>query len=122
MSPFRVAGLFYLGSGCGFGVGIIVQRLRTPDVVFREKVGTRVFLGIVATVAGGVVLSWHPGEVGIPVGASPIVGACPCQAIGNNLTRKVSTNDALVIACLKGLIATDRRESHKALTDWTHGP
>ncbi|MCM3060972.1 DMT family transporter, partial [Bacillus subtilis] len=31
--------------------------------------------------------------------------ACLCWAIDNNLTRKVAANDAMVIACLKGLIA-----------------
>ena len=77
-------------------------------VVFRENVDVQVFLGMVAIVAGGAMLSWQTGpggQTGIPVGALMIVGACLCWAIDNNLTRKVSTNDATVIACLKGLIA-----------------
>jgi drug/metabolite transporter (DMT)-like permease len=74
-------------------------------VVFRENVDTQVFFGMVAIVAGGVLLSWHPGEVRIPVGALLIVGACLCWSVDNNLTRKVSANDAMVIACLKGLVA-----------------
>jgi hypothetical protein len=45
-----------------------------------------------------VLLSWHPGQVAVPVGALLIVGACLCRAIDNNLTRKVSANDAMVIA------------------------
>lgn len=165
MSPFMVAGLFYLGSGVGLGMGIVARRLRRADarasashriqkaelpwlmgaivtggvagpallmlglastsaatsslllnlesvltaviawVVFRENVDIQVFLGMVAIVAGGVLLSWHPGQVAVPVGALLIVGACLCWAIDNNLTRKVSANDAMVIACLKGLIA-----------------
>lgn len=165
MSAFMVAGLFYLGSGIGLGVGIIVRRLRRPSaqpsgshpirkaelpwligaivaggvagpallmlglsstpaatsslllnlegvltaviawVVFRENVDLQVFLGMVAIVAGGVMLSWQPGEAGLSVGAVLIVGACLCWAIDNNLTRKISTNDAMVIACLKGLFA-----------------
>lgn len=165
ISPFMVAGLFYLGSGIGLGIGIVIRRLRRPVVpidsgqqlqkaeipwlagaiaaggvagpallmlglsstpaatsalllnlegvltaviawvVFRENVDVQVFLGMVAIVAGGVLLSWHPGTAGIPVGALLIVGACLCWAIDNNLTRKVSANDAMVIACLKGLIA-----------------
>ncbi|CAB3803428.1 hypothetical protein LMG28614_05818 [Paraburkholderia ultramafica] len=165
LSPFMVAGLFYLGSGLGLAATIVVQRLKrsaherqnesriqvveipwllgailaggvagpallmlglstTPAatsslllnlegvftaviawVVFRENVDLQVFLGMVAIVGGGVLLSWHPGAAGVPLGALLIVGACACWAIDNNLTRKVSTNDAMVIACLKGLVA-----------------
>ncbi len=165
VSPFMLAGLFYLGSGLGLGVGIAwralsgrgrhagsdhrIQRGELPWligaiamggvagpallmlglsstpaatsslllnlegvltaviawVVFRENVDLQVFLGMVAIVAGGVLLSWHPGGVGLPVGALLIVCACMCWAFDNNLTRKVSANDAMVIACLKGLAA-----------------
>lgn len=34
-----------------------------------------------------------------------IVAACLCWAVDNNLTRKVSTIDALLVACLKWLFA-----------------
>jgi len=165
VSPFMLAGLFYLGSGLGLGIGIVWRAFRsrglrsdtdhrisrselpwligaiatggvagpallmlglanTPAatsslllnlegvltaviawVVFRENVDVQVFLGMAAIVAGGVILSWHPGQAGVPVGALLIVGACMCWAIDNNLTRKVSANDAMVIACLKGLVA-----------------
>ncbi|KVO12334.1 hypothetical protein WM28_22710 [Burkholderia ubonensis] len=165
MSPFMVAGLFYLGSGIGLGAGIVIRRLRRPAahadtghalkkselpwlagaiaaggiagpallmlglastpaatsalllnlegvltaviawVVFRENVDLQVFLGMVAIVAGGVLLSWKPGAAGVPTGALLIVGACLCWAIDNNLTRKVSANDAMVVACMKGLVA-----------------
>ncbi|MCG5077681.1 DMT family transporter [Paraburkholderia tagetis] len=165
MSPFMVAGLFYLGSGIGLGLGIVVRRLGQPAahtdaghrlkkaeipwlagaiaaggvagpallmlglsstpaatsalllnlegvltaviawIVFRENVDLQVFLGMVVIVAGGVLLSWQSGGAGLPVGALLIIGACLCWAIDNNLTRKVSANDAMVIACLKGLIA-----------------
>lgn len=167
MSPFMVAGLFYLGSGLGLGAGIVWRQLRAPHspetprgahriswselpwllgaiaaggvagpallmlglsstpaatsslllnlegvltaiiawVVFRENVDVQVFLGMVAIVTGGVMLSWEPGTAGIPLGALLIIGACLCWAIDNNLTRKVSNNDAMTIACLKGLIA-----------------
>ena len=122
MSPFMVAGLFYLGSGVGPGLGILLRRLHnrhattgaaaplqradlpwlagaiaaggvagpallmlglssTPAatsalllnlegvltaviawVVFRENVDSQVFLGMVAIVAGGTLLSWTPGQ------------------------------------------------------------
>ncbi|MEX3958343.1 DMT family transporter [Trinickia sp. EG282A] len=166
-SAFMVAGLFYLGSGLGLGIAIVVRRLSvdrtgnkhidgagiqkselpwlagaivaggvagpallmlglstTPAassslllnlegvltaviawVVFRENVDLQIFLGMIAIVAGGVLLSWQPGGHGLATGALLIVGACLCWAIDNNLTRRVSTNDAMVIAGLKGLIA-----------------
>ncbi|MEC5408020.1 DMT family transporter [Paraburkholderia sp. MPAMCS5] len=169
VSPFMLAGLFYLGSGVGLGLSLGLSRAwrslakrgaasgaqhhiqkaelpwlagaiamggvagpallmlglaSTPAatsslllnlegvltavlawVVFRENVDLQVFLGMVAIVAGGVLLSWHPGQAGVPPGALLIAGACLCWAIDNNLTRKVSANDAMVIACLKGLVA-----------------
>lgn len=76
-------------------------------VVFKENAGPRVVLGMLAIVAGGVVLSWPAGEGG-PTGlAGPlaIAVACLCWAIDNNLTRRVSASDALFIAGAKGLIA-----------------
>ena len=56
-------------------------------------------------VTGGALLSWEPGAATLSGGALLIVGACLCWAIDNNLTRKVSTNDAMLVACLKGLFA-----------------
>jgi drug/metabolite transporter (DMT)-like permease len=74
-------------------------------VVFREHTDRSVVAGMIAIVLGGVMLSWQPGEARISTGALLIVAACTCWAIDNNLTRKVSTNDAMLIACLKGLVA-----------------
>ena len=75
-------------------------------IVFRENVDRRVFFGMVAIVAGGVVLSWHemPRAGGL-VGPLLIAGACLAWAIDNNLTRRVSGGDAVTIAGLKGLVA-----------------
>jgi drug/metabolite transporter (DMT)-like permease len=74
-------------------------------IVFRENVDVQVFLGMVAIVAGGVLLSWHPGAVSLPAGALLIAAACACWAIDNNLTRRISTLDGMTLACLKGLVA-----------------
>jgi drug/metabolite transporter (DMT)-like permease len=74
-------------------------------LVFKENIDRQIALGVVAIVAGGVLLSWQPGAAGVSWGALLIVGACLCWAIDNNLTRKVSANDAMFIACLKGLCA-----------------
>jgi drug/metabolite transporter (DMT)-like permease len=75
-------------------------------VVFRENVDRRVFLGMTAIVAGGVVLSWQelPRAGGL-AGPLLVALACLAWAIDNNLTRRVSGGDAASIACLKGLIA-----------------
>ncbi|ARK92732.1 DMT family transporter [Burkholderia pseudomallei] len=168
LTPFMVAGLFYLGSGVGLGAFMLMRRLArgvgagaspagharlplaelpwlagavaaggvagpallmlglatTPAAtsalllnlegvftaliawaVFRENVDAQIFAGMAAIVAGGVLLSWHPGAAGVPLGALLVAGACACWAIDNNLTRKVSTHDAAAIACVKGLVA-----------------
>ncbi|SPD46688.1 membrane protein of unknown function [Cupriavidus neocaledonicus] len=74
-------------------------------VVFKENADRQIVLGMIAIVAGGLLLSWQPGSLQMSTGALLIVGACLCWAVDNNLTRKVSSNDALLIACLKGLVA-----------------
>ena len=74
--------------------------------VFRENFDRRIAWGMAAIVAGGVVLSTGPAlrAQGF-IGPLAIAGACLAWAIDNNLTRKVSIHDAMLIACLKGLIA-----------------
>ena len=74
-------------------------------LVFKENADRRIVLGMLAIVGGGVLLSWQPGGTSLSAGALFILAACLCWAIDNNLTRKVSTNDAMLIACVKGLAA-----------------
>ncbi|MGZ0076341.1 DMT family transporter [Methylomonas sp. EFPC3] len=76
-------------------------------IVFRENADRRVVLGMIAIVAGGIVLSWPFGEDSSSnwLGAVAISAACFCWAIDNNLTRKVSATDALFVASSKGMIA-----------------
>ena len=74
-------------------------------LVFKENADRHIVLGMVAIVAGAVLLSWQPGAARPSPGAWLIVGACLCWALDNNLTRKVSANDALLMACLKGVSA-----------------
>lgn len=72
--------------------------------VFKENADRQIVLGMVVIVLGGLLLSWEPGASFSP-GALLIVGACLCWAVDNNLTRKVATNDAMLVAGLKGLLA-----------------
>ncbi|MDG4597498.1 MAG: DMT family transporter [Candidatus Contendobacter sp.] len=74
--------------------------------VFGENFDRRIALGMLAIVAGALVVSW-PGEArfSTPWPALAVVGACLAWAIDNNLTRKVSLTDATWIAMLKGWAA-----------------
>jgi drug/metabolite transporter (DMT)-like permease len=76
---------------------------------FRENFDRRIALGMVAIVAGSVVLSW-PGQGAHLDWASlwpglAVLGACLGWGLDNNLTRKVALNDAGFIAMSKGLVA-----------------
>jgi drug/metabolite transporter (DMT)-like permease len=73
---------------------------------FKENFDRRIALGMLAIVAGALVLS-APGEVNIAGSWSilAILGACFAWAIDNNLTRKVSLTDATWIASVKGWIS-----------------
>src|SRR5580692_11662892 len=73
---------------------------------FKENFDRRIAAGMALIVAGGVLLSLGSAlrANGI-IGPVAIAGACLAWALDNNLTRKVSINDAMLIACIKGLIA-----------------
>lgn len=74
--------------------------------LFRENFDRRIVAGMIAIVAGGALLAWTPGEWGrASLGPALIAVACFCWALDNNLTRKVSAGDAVVIAGVKGLVA-----------------
>lgn len=76
--------------------------------VFRENVDRRIFIGMLAIVAGALVLSW-PGQgqagFGDALPALAVLGACLAWGIDNNLTRKVALADAVWLASVKGLAA-----------------
>jgi drug/metabolite transporter (DMT)-like permease len=73
---------------------------------FKENFDRRIALGMVAIVAGAVLLSW-PGEArfGAVWPALAVLGACLAWGLDNNLTRKVSLADASWLAMIKGLAA-----------------
>lgn len=76
-------------------------------MVFRENLGLRVLLGLLAIIGGAVVLSISP-EGGMDaglLGRIAIVAACLGWAVDNNLTRRISAGDPAVIAGIKGLVA-----------------
>ena len=77
--------------------------------VFRENFDRRIAFGMLAIVAGAVVLSgsgagakWSMHDIGA---AALVLGACLAWGIDNNLTRKVSLADATWVASVKGLVA-----------------
>lgn len=75
-------------------------------LVFKESTDRRIVLGMALIVAGGAVLAWSDGMVAASgLGPLALAGACLAWAIDNNLTRKVSASDALVLAFSKGLVA-----------------
>lgn len=74
-------------------------------LVFHETVDRRLFLGAMAILAGAVVLSWQGGGLRFDSGGALIAGACLAWGVDNNLTRKLSSSDPVVIATIKGLVA-----------------
>jgi drug/metabolite transporter (DMT)-like permease len=75
-------------------------------LVFREPVSRRILLGLLAIVAGAVVLSVPTAvDLGSPLPALAVLGACLAWAVDNNLTRKVALNDTTWLAAVKGAVA-----------------
>lgn len=75
-------------------------------LLFREFVSGRLVLGMVAIVAGAVLVT-VPGSAELGTGWAPwaVLAACLCWAVDNNLTRQVSHTDPTWIAMTKGLVA-----------------
>ena len=75
-------------------------------LLFGEHVGARLVLGMVAIVAGAVLVT-VPDRAEMGAGWAPwaVLAACFCWAVDNNLTRHVSDTDPTWIAMRKGLVA-----------------
>ena len=76
---------------------------------FKENFDRRIAVGMLAILAGAVILNW-PTESNQITGASlwpalAILAACFAWGLDNNLTRKVSLTDATWIAAVKGMTA-----------------
>jgi len=74
-------------------------------LVLRESVDQRLLLGAALILSGALLLSWQeaPGTPGW--GALAIFAACFAWGIDNNLTRKLSGVDPILVAMTKGLVA-----------------
>ena len=83
-----------------------VATMLIAALLFREAVGRRVWAAAALMLAGGLMLSWQPrAAFELSLHAVAIVGACLCWALDNNLTRKISASDPVVLAMVKGLAA-----------------
>lgn len=74
-------------------------------VVFRENVDRRLLFGAASILAGAVVLSWEGKGISLDGGGLLIALACLAWGIDNNLTRRLSSADPVVIALIKGIAA-----------------
>jgi drug/metabolite transporter (DMT)-like permease len=73
---------------------------------WRENLDRKVGLGMLAIVAGGVVLAWSgTPRAEVPWGPLAVTAACAAWALDNNLTRRIAAADPVQIAAIKGLIA-----------------
>lgn len=74
--------------------------------VFKENFDRRIALGMVAIVAGALILSW-PKQLHFTAlwPSLALLAACFAWGLDNNFTRKVSLTDATWIAATKGLVA-----------------
>jgi drug/metabolite transporter (DMT)-like permease len=75
-------------------------------LVFKESYGPRLILGMAFLVAGAATLAWS----GVPTletmtGPLAIIGACFAWALDNNLTRKISSADPMLLVEIRGLVA-----------------
>lgn len=83
-----------------------VVTMLVAALLFGEAVGRRVWAAAGLMLAGASVLSWDPqAELKLSLHAVAIIGACFCWALDNNLTRKISANDPVLLAMIKGLAA-----------------
>jgi drug/metabolite transporter (DMT)-like permease len=131
INPWLLAGLLYLGSGIGLTLYrlLVLGRSRTPVHLSKAEWGwfagaifaggvigpvlqmvgfdRRILLGMLAIVAGTVVLSWPAGQISFGTFGPglALLGACLAWAVDNNLMRKVAASDAIWLAAFKGWVA-----------------
>lgn len=75
-------------------------------MVFKEHYDKRIILGMVAVIFGGAILSWSGGLTWARIwGPLFVLLACLSWGIDNNLTRKISLNDPVLLTMIKSLLA-----------------
>lgn len=73
---------------------------------FKENCDRRIVTGMVAIIAGSLVLAWNPAATfTLSTGSLAILAACFCWALDNNLTRNISDASPVSIAAIKGSVA-----------------
>lgn len=90
-------------------------------LAFREYVDRRLLLGAMAILSGAAVLSWEGRGVVLDRGALLVAAACVAWGVDNNLTRKLSSADPVLIAMTKGLVAGSVNVALDHLRGWSDG-
>ena len=75
-------------------------------MIFKERISSRLWLGILFVTASCALLSFEDiSSLEFSVGSLFILLACLCWGIENNCTRKLSSKDPLEIVLLKGIFS-----------------
>lgn len=75
-------------------------------MIFKERISSRLWLGILFVTASCALLSFEDiSSLKFSVGSLFILLACLCWGIENNCTRKLSSKDPLEIVLLKGIFS-----------------
>jgi len=100
--------MFGLAAGSASGTALLLnlEGVLTAGLawaIFREHFDARIAAGMGLITAGAIVLAWPSGEA-LSANRSVLLvaGACLAWAVDNNLTRRVSGGDPVIIAALKG--------------------
>ena len=74
--------------------------------IFREAVSARIWSAATIMLAGAMLLSYDTAApFSVSLNSLAVVAACLLWALDNNLTRRISTADPVIIATVKGLTA-----------------
>lgn len=82
----------------------IVATALIAMVLFREKVGPKLWAAIAFITAACILLSLgEGGSFSIGLGSLAVLGACVCWGVENNCTNRISDRNPIQIVCIKGL-------------------
>ncbi|MBQ1226180.1 MAG: DMT family transporter [Clostridia bacterium] len=75
-------------------------------VIFKEKISSRLWAGIIFVLLSCTILSFEDiSSLKFSLGSVFILIACLCWGVENNCTRRLSSKDPLVIVLLKGIFS-----------------